>query len=49
MRIVHHGLSIGVFPVSCIFRRFLYELTADCSELPRTGGVRGGLDGDLRF
>ena len=32
--------------ISCIFRRFQCENTSDCSEIPRTGGVRGGRDGE---
>lgn len=38
-----------VFTISCIPSRFQTEITADCSEIPRIGGVRGGLAGDLRL
>ena len=41
----HLGPSIfGVITVSCIFRRYWRENTADCWGIPRTGGVRGGLE-----
>jgi hypothetical protein len=34
--------GLGVFSISCIFRRIQRETTADCSAMPRTGGVRRG-------
>jgi hypothetical protein len=41
----HLGSSIyDALSVSCIFHRFQCQNTADCSEIPRTGGVRGGRD-----
>ena len=41
----HLGPPIsGTFAVSCIFRRIHHEITADCVQIPKLGGVRGGLE-----
>jgi hypothetical protein len=37
----------GVLVVSCIFRRIFGENTADCSETPRTDGLKLVVAGDF--
>jgi hypothetical protein len=43
---IERSLLSGAFPFSCIPSHFHHENTADSVQIPRIGGVRGGVAGD---